>query len=285
MMMTPRQERSVVKSRDSRTAGALRALVFSGGGVFGAYQAGAWRALAESGWRPELVVGTSIGAVNAFVISRCDDPEELIRFWRELPAWASASASHWRLPWRRAALLEAAVNEIARRLDGRPQLRALRITLTSFPTCSIDAVDDEGVTARHLLATCALPAVRPPVGIRGRFYMDGGLFCRLPLQQALEAGASEIVAVDAMAVHPSRPLRRLVRMSVVLRNTLRRERTEPAAPELAGVELRRIAPAEALGKLWQSLAWDREFVDQLIERGYREARASLPSTRAEIAGV
>ena len=43
----------------------MRALVFSAGGTFGAYQAGACEALEEAGFRPDILVGASIGAINA----------------------------------------------------------------------------------------------------------------------------------------------------------------------------------------------------------------------------
>jgi predicted acylesterase/phospholipase RssA len=75
----------------------MRALVLSGGGGFGAYRVGAWRALVESGWRPDVVLGTSIGAVNAFLISRGVEAEELRRIWTELPAEFATSSGGRRL--------------------------------------------------------------------------------------------------------------------------------------------------------------------------------------------
>ena len=68
----------------------MKALVLSGGGGFGAYQVGAWQALAEARWRPDVVLGTSIGAVNGFLISRSFGAEELRRVWLEMPAQLAA---------------------------------------------------------------------------------------------------------------------------------------------------------------------------------------------------
>jgi NTE family protein len=48
----------------------MRALVFSAGGSFCAYQAGVWQALEEHGWRPQIVVGVSAGALNAVAVAR-----------------------------------------------------------------------------------------------------------------------------------------------------------------------------------------------------------------------
>ena len=42
----------------------IRALVLAGGGARGSYQVGVWRALAELGWRPQIITGTSVGSLN-----------------------------------------------------------------------------------------------------------------------------------------------------------------------------------------------------------------------------
>src|ERR1700757_3538387 len=63
------------------------ALVLQGGGALGAYQAGVYEALAESGIRPNWIAGISIGAINAAIIagnppdSRVD---RLREFWTQV---------------------------------------------------------------------------------------------------------------------------------------------------------------------------------------------------------
>ena len=56
------------------------ALVLSGGGMFGAWQAGVWRALAPY-LKPDLVVGASVGALNGWAIAGGASPDELIDSW------------------------------------------------------------------------------------------------------------------------------------------------------------------------------------------------------------
>ena len=41
-----------------------RALVLAGGGAKGSYQVGVWKALAELGWKPDIITGTSVGCLN-----------------------------------------------------------------------------------------------------------------------------------------------------------------------------------------------------------------------------
>ena len=72
----------------------MNALVLSAGGMYGAYQVGAWKALADV-FRPDLVVGASIGAVNGWAIAGGCDPDELIARWLKLE---EAVRYRWKLP-------------------------------------------------------------------------------------------------------------------------------------------------------------------------------------------
>src|SRR5438552_16616792 len=58
------------------------ALVLSGGGLFGAWQAGAWKVLAER-FQPDLVVGASVGSLNGYLIASGIGTEELCERWRD----------------------------------------------------------------------------------------------------------------------------------------------------------------------------------------------------------
>src|SRR5690349_11401400 len=63
------------------------ALVLSGGGALGAYQAGAYAALEKCGVRPNWIAGTAVGAINAAIIAGNLPHERVSRlrlFWREL---------------------------------------------------------------------------------------------------------------------------------------------------------------------------------------------------------
>ena len=50
-----------------------KALVLSAGGMFGAYQAGAWEVLSQS-FQPDIVIGASIGSLNGWAIAAGCDP-------------------------------------------------------------------------------------------------------------------------------------------------------------------------------------------------------------------
>lgn len=78
------------------------AIVLSGGGALGALQAGALRALIEAGIKPDLLVGTSIGAVNAACmavygfnlegITRLEKTWKVPKWGRQVRAYISCSS-------------------------------------------------------------------------------------------------------------------------------------------------------------------------------------------------
>jgi NTE family protein len=95
----PRPDKSLV--RFERIA-----LVLSGGGALGAYQAGAYAVLEKSGVRPNWIAGTAIGAVNAAIIAGNLPHERTLRlrqFWRAVSGYAAAR-SRERPGWRRESL-------------------------------------------------------------------------------------------------------------------------------------------------------------------------------------
>jgi NTE family protein len=83
------------------------ALVLSGGGALGAYQAGAYAALEKCGVRPNWIAGTAIGAINAAIIAGNLPHERAIRlrqFWRELGRLPRGRPQRGAMLWARSAL-------------------------------------------------------------------------------------------------------------------------------------------------------------------------------------
>ena len=75
------------------------ALLLSAGGMFGAYQAGAWNVLSQR-FQPDMVVGTSAGALNGWVIAGGGSPADLLATWRD-PATAGTMRLRFPIiPWK-----------------------------------------------------------------------------------------------------------------------------------------------------------------------------------------
>src|SRR4051812_49929012 len=82
-------------------AAGKTALVLSAGGMFGAYQAGVWKALGNI-LQPDIVVGASVGALNGWLIAAGSHGDELARRWLD-PAAGDAlkllPGAGWRNGW------------------------------------------------------------------------------------------------------------------------------------------------------------------------------------------
>lgn len=237
------------------------ALVLSAGGMFGAYQAGAWRALSRS-FQPDLVVGASAGALNGWAIAGGCDPEELIALWLD-PRTGDMMRRRFRvLSAFDPGPLLAMCEEMTTRY--RPRV-PYALTLVELPSLRPRMVRDADVTARHIAASCAVPFGFPPVEINGKRYVDGGLHQVVPLWAAREMGATRAIVIDALPVMPSRLIRAAVRPVRWLRPPI----------DAAGVEVIRIAPAGSLGRLSDAIRWSRKNAEAWIKRGADDVESVL----------
>jgi NTE family protein len=237
------------------------ALVLSAGGMFGAYQAGAWKALANS-FRPDLVVGASAGALNGWAIAGGCPAAELCAFWTDR---SSADLMHLRVPvrpWRGIfdpAPLYRQVDEFYARFQ--PRL-PFALTIVEVPRLRPMYVTGDRITPAHLRASCAIPLGYPPVRIDGKFYVDGGLLAVVPLWAAVEMGATSAVVINALPMMPSR----LLRASVGAFRAV-------AAPKASfpNIEVVEIRPEGPLGTVRDALFWKEDNVRRWVAQGERDA--------------
>jgi NTE family protein len=205
----------------------IRALVLSGGGGRGAFQCGVLEKLAEYGWVPDILVGTSIGSMNAAVYAlkgimgvvemwRHIRTRDMHRFWRLRP-WNSLLD---RKPWKQTLERFAPEEELARVLW--PLYIVTTNTDTGHPVIYTNDRDldrekpiyqkVEAITHEHLLASSSIPYVyaRTPV-VLGRSsergdahadeHWDGAVMYNSPLRPAIESGADEIIVVLLSPYH------------------------------------------------------------------------------------
>jgi NTE family protein len=243
---------------------AKTALVLSAGAFLGAYQAGVWKALSER-FQPDLVAGSSVGALNGWAIAGRCGPGELAERWLD-PVNARVMALRFPFPpWTgifRPEALARMVNELFGRY--RPAI-PYGLTAVEVPRLRLRLIRDCDVTASHLLATCSIPCGFPAVRSGGRWLVDGGLLSVLPLWAAAEMGATRAVAVHAMPVMPSR----MIRWTVTALRAL-----APALPGAPPLEVRMIAPSRPATRLRDFASWDRARVSALIAMGERDGRAA-----------
>jgi NTE family protein len=189
------------------------AFVLSGGGARGALQVGALRALLESGIKPDMLVGTSIGAANAAFFALNPEMEQLDQMEK---VWAEAEKVNL-LPHN---LLRLSILVVTNRFRGTPNRKAIEFLRSHMPDPQITFGEIQGVrlyviaTDLHhgrvriygtnpservldgVLASTTLPPWMPPIPKDDEILMDGGLVSNLPIEPAISLGATEIYALD-----------------------------------------------------------------------------------------
>jgi NTE family protein len=228
------------------------ALVLSGGGLFGAWQAGAWRGLARS-FAPDLVVGASVGSLNGYAIAGGASPDQLAQFWLR-----PENARFRNLP--------ANIQDLMARFSPRVEFA---VVLTDAMRLKPKIFQGAEVTWRHLAASCAIPGVLRQYRIGGRWYTDGGLLNPLPVWAAAEMGATRIIAFNALPQVPSALLQPFVK------GFRRVAGHHPPLPD--GVKLVTLATDGALGSMGDALRWRSDNIERWLDLGFEAAKTiSIP---------
>ena len=266
------------------------AFVFGGGGLFGASEVGMVRALMETDYRPDLVLGTSVGAINGAAVAADPSPdcvEELTDTWETLNGSELFSGPMKRLRATAASRPYLhAIEPLIALLEDRFAGAGIKELDIPFQCCaaSIERAAEtwftEGPVATAVAAACAAPGMYPPVEIDGEHYVDGGLVNTLPIGRAIELGADKIFVMHTGSVEqplavPTWPWE----VATVAYEIARRHRfaTEIAAlPK--GVEVF-VMPAGA-GAAAASRSRDTQRVRSRIEEAYQASRAYLQSRPA-----
>jgi NTE family protein len=265
------------------------AFVLGGGGVLGAVEVGMLRALFRAGYRPDLVVGTSVGAINGALVA-ADPAEEvtdrLVQLWasreasevygdslgRQLRRFAARTHLHSPRPLRR--LLE-------RELGPARTFAELRVPFQCCAASIERAAEqwfDAGSVVDAVLASSAVPGLLPPVNIGGEHYLDGGIVNSIPVGRAVELGAGTIFVLQVGRIgRPLRPPRRPWDLPHVAFEIARRHRfAREMAAIPAGVTVH-ILPTGG-GEARDNNPWayrDMAAVGRRISRAYTATRSYL----------
>ena len=203
--MTPSRKRSSHKI----------AFALGGGGRLGASEIGMLRALFERDIVPELIVGTSIGALNGAAVAvepALSTVDRLEEVWTTLDKSEVFSGT----------VFSGAANLVRTRtaLQSNQPLRSLIESLLPAKTfddlaipfqCVAASIEraaehwfDSGPLVDAILASCAVPGVLPAVKVDGEHFIDGGIVNSIPIARAVDLGATEIFVLHVGRIE--RPL-------------------------------------------------------------------------------
>jgi NTE family protein len=179
------------------------AFVLAGGASLGSIQVGMLRALLEAGVQPDLLVGTSVGALNASVIAGApslEGADELAEIWRSIKRSDVFPATPWHgalaLAGRRSSLIRP--DALRRLLESHVRFERLEQAAVPLYVVAVEVQRGEeivlssGPAVDAVLASAAIPGVFPPVHFGEHVLMDGGVANNTPISAAADLGADEI---------------------------------------------------------------------------------------------
>jgi NTE family protein len=188
---------------DDMTDRTSTAFVLSGGANLGAVQVGMLRALMERGIVPELVIGSSVGAVNAAWLAGTPGlagVERLATIWRSIKRQhvfpLSPFAGALGFLGRQNHLVPAdGLERLLRRHLPFARIEEARIPLhivATEVTTGAEVLLSGGDVVQAVLASAAIPGVFPPVRVEGVDLMDGGVVDNTPVSHAVALGATSV---------------------------------------------------------------------------------------------
>jgi NTE family protein len=239
------------------------------------------RALVEAGIGPDIVLGTSVGALNGAVVAA--DPswpsvERLTELWTSAAAgvWSTSTVSRVRTIARTRTAWHS--NEPLRQMLtehlGDPRIEDLAVP---FQCCaaSVERAAEHWFTSGPLipavLASCAVPGLFPAVEVGGEHYLDGGLVDSIPVGRAVELGAKciyvlQVGRIERQLAAPRMPWEvALVAFEIARRHRFRRDMSN--VPE--DVEVHVLPSGEEPARITNLRYKDTSAVSRRIESAYR----------------
>lgn len=199
-----------------------RAIALGAGGVRGAYQIGAWKALRELGVDYDIVVGSSIGSVNGVAMVQ-DDYDLALDLWKNISV-DKIFAGDVDLDFEPQDIIGSTeklvsllikiltnkgldispfldlLNDIVDEDKVRASAREFGIVALRVPLIKGMEITKEkmkvGYMAKYILASSSAFPVFPVCEVDGNKYIDGGYYDSLPINFARNLGAEEVVAID-----------------------------------------------------------------------------------------
>ncbi len=276
-----------------------RAFVLSGGGSLGAMQVGALRALLERAILPDLVVGCSVGALNASFVATAPDTAMLARaaqVWANVTTARVYPGMRLRVIWRflsgqdslydnrsfYAFLQESGCTPAA--TFGDLAGAELYVTATHLRSGRLHVFGDNrnDRVLDALMASTALTPLHPPWEVEGERYVDGGTVTPLPLRVALDRGATEIYAIHLHKPGQDSPAGRMRGVTAHINQAVSTMLRLQAEHDLLLAETARRVRFRYLA-LWPDAPvepTDFGHSATLVDEGYAQAKALLADDRS-----
>jgi NTE family protein len=274
------------------------AFVLGGGGVLGAHEVGMLQALLDVGVQPDLVIGTSVGALNGVFAAADPSPASILDL---ADAWKTIGSSEVF-----SGSLFGRIGTLARsgtHLHSNEPLRALltdRLPVTEIEqlavpfqcvAASIQQAKGHWFTAGPIvpavLASAAVPGLLPPVEIDGEHFIDGGIVDSIPVGRAVRLGATVVYVLHVGRIErPLEPPARPWEVGLVAFEIARRHRfAEEMATLPPSVEVHVLPTGAEVPPRYSDLSQLRYRDSSRIVERIERAREASAAYLAEVAAA
>ena len=270
-----RGDRAASFEQPQRTPPAhpLIAVALGSGGPRGLTHLGVLKALEANGIIPDLIVGTSSGALVGAIYASGLPLAEIESVAMDLQPTEFLDFSYSDRGYIRGEALQNYVNRLVKgkRLEQMPT--EIAIVSTDLKT-GLAVTFNRGDTGLAARASSAIPGRIQPVKINGRYYVDGDLVSPVPMRIARELGADVVIGVDVSAYVEDTPIEKSFPTDWIVTGAMRKTIVDHES---------RFADVVIHPNIGYYAGWSEGYKRNCFALGERAALAAIPKIKAAIA--
>lgn len=240
-------------------------LALSGGGVKGFAHAGALKALEEFGYKPDIISGTSAGAVAGALYVAGYSPKEICDLFKNK---SFSNFTNITIPTSGLFSPAKFVDFLKQKIT-YPNIEDLPIPMRIVAT-DLDAgkikVFTEGSLAERVMASATVPVVFPPTVIDDVHYVDGGIFCNFPVD-VIRQDCEKVIGINVSPLVPTQYKQTIIEIALRSYNFMFRANTKEDGM-LCDILVE-------LPDVLQYDMFDLDAIDEIYRMGYHETKLAL----------
>lgn len=240
-------------------------LALSGGGVKGFAHAGALKALEEFGYKPDIISGTSAGAVAGALYVAGYSPKEICDLFKNK---SFSNFTNITIPtsglFSPAKFVDFLKQKITyANIEDLPI--PMRIVATDLDAGKIK-IFTEGSLAERVMASATVPVVFPPTVIDDVHYVDGGIFCNFPVD-VIRQDCEKVIGINVSPLVPTQYKQTIIEIALRSYNFMFRANTKEDGM-LCDILVE-------LPDVLQYDMFDLDAIDEIYRMGYHETKLAL----------
>lgn len=251
-------------------------LALGSGGARGYAHIGAIRALLEEGWEPEVITGSSIGALVGAFYSYYQDIDEVEKvmldsYWRDIFDMFKPSLTSGVLSGEKVqGFLEEFIGDV----DLDDLETPVGVVATDFDS-NRPVLIKKGKASKAIQASIAFPFFIEPLQVNGKTLWDGGLSRQVPTLSARQMGANRIVGIDLNSTpESSKPYNKLNAYGIGIK-AIRSLQFQMTRMSMNEADVKISPELDATVLLGVGTLVKKGEGKKIIERGYKETKKEI----------